>query len=205
MTTAGHGSRRTMAIAMAWGWGRLQPQSTCTPWEQARCGQGRARLRNSGMVALARKFLIALWRFLKTGELPAGAVLKVEVSGEPIPERTTVPRRGRTVVGWCGPRVAGHGCAARTADEEGWSPPGCTGAQSAGRIGCVPPRGYHGEQGVWGQRAPRLTKPPAQVGGHAPVGPSPGTSMARGAEGNTKGLTSTATEKAPGCQETNSP
>jgi transposase len=55
MTQAGHGSRRTMAIEMAWGWVRFQPQSTRTPWYQARCGQGRARLRPSGMVALARQ------------------------------------------------------------------------------------------------------------------------------------------------------
>jgi len=45
-----------------------------------------------GMVALARTFLIALWRFLRPGELPAGAVLKVAVSGETIPASTTVSR-----------------------------------------------------------------------------------------------------------------
>ena len=71
---------RTMAIEMAWGWVRLQPESTLTQWYQARFGQGSARLRTIGMVALARKLLSALWRFLRTGELPAGAVLKVEVS-----------------------------------------------------------------------------------------------------------------------------
>jgi transposase len=78
MTKAGNGYRRTMASEMAWGWVRLQPQSTLTQWDQARCGQGRARVRQIGMVALARKFLIVLWRFLETGGLPAGAVLKVE-------------------------------------------------------------------------------------------------------------------------------
>jgi transposase len=70
-----------MAIEMAWGWGRFQPPSTLPQWSQARLGQGRARRRNIGLVALARTFLIALWRFLKTGELPAGAVLTVEGSG----------------------------------------------------------------------------------------------------------------------------
>jgi hypothetical protein len=74
------------------------------------------------------------------------------------------------VLGWCGPLVAGHGCAARTDYEEGWSTPGFTGAQSACRIGGVPPRGHHGSKVVWGPRAPRLMKPPAQVGGHAPSG-----------------------------------
>ena len=95
-------------------------------------------------MALARKLLIALWRFLKTGELPAGAVLKAEVSGETIPEDKKVPRRGRTVLGWCGQLVAGHGFAGRTDEEEGLSTPGFTGAQSACRIGCVTPRGHHG-------------------------------------------------------------
>jgi transposase len=70
-----------MAIEIAWGWVRFQPQSTLTQWYQARLGQGSARLRKIGIVALARQLLIALWRLLKTGELPAGAVLKVEVSG----------------------------------------------------------------------------------------------------------------------------
>jgi transposase len=72
---------RTMAREMAWGGVRFQPQSTLTHWYQARFGQGSARLRKIGMVALARKWLIALWRFLKTGELPAGAVLKAEGAG----------------------------------------------------------------------------------------------------------------------------
>jgi transposase len=46
-----------------------------------RFGHGSARLRKIGIVALARKLLIALWRFLKTGVLPEGAVLKGETSG----------------------------------------------------------------------------------------------------------------------------
>ena len=73
---------RTMAIEMAWGGVRFQPESTLPQWYQARCGQGRARLRKMGIVALARKVLIALWRFLRTGALPAGAGLKVEVSSD---------------------------------------------------------------------------------------------------------------------------
>src|SRR5262249_30187689 len=80
MTQAGTGYMRTMAIEMAWGWVRFQPESMLPQWYQTRFGQGSARLRKIGMVALARKLLIALWRFLRTGTLPAGAVLKVEVS-----------------------------------------------------------------------------------------------------------------------------
>ena len=44
-----------MAVEMAWGWLRFQPERLRTQWYQPRCGQGRARLRKSGMVALARK------------------------------------------------------------------------------------------------------------------------------------------------------
>ena len=72
---------RTMAIEMAWGWVRLQPESLLTQGYQVRFGQGSARLRTIGIVALARKFLMALWRCLETGELPAGAVLKAAASG----------------------------------------------------------------------------------------------------------------------------
>jgi hypothetical protein len=170
ITKAGNGSMRTMAVEMAWGWVRLQPESMLTQWYQARFGQGSARLRKIGMVALARKLLIALWRFLKTGELPAGAVLKAEGAGEIIPEGTKVPRRGPTVLGWCGQLVAGHGFAARTEYEEGLPTPGFTGAQSACRIGCLTHRGQHGEKVVWGQGALRLTKPPAQVEDTIPSG-----------------------------------
>ena len=55
MTKAGKGDMRTMAREIAWGWVRCQPESTWTPWYQARCGQGSARLRKMGMVALARQ------------------------------------------------------------------------------------------------------------------------------------------------------
>ena len=67
---------RAMAIEIAWAWRRFQPASALAQWYARRCGAGRARLRKLGMVALARKRLIALWRFVKTGVLPEGAVLK---------------------------------------------------------------------------------------------------------------------------------
>jgi hypothetical protein len=80
ITKADHGDLRTMAVEMAWGWGRCQPESPLTPWYQARCGRGRARLRTSGSVALARKWLLARWRFRTTGGVPAGALLKAQVA-----------------------------------------------------------------------------------------------------------------------------
>jgi transposase len=66
---------RAMAIEIAWGWLRFQPKSALTRWYQRRFGRGSSRLRRIGIVALARKLLIALWRFLETGLMPEGAVL----------------------------------------------------------------------------------------------------------------------------------
>ena len=62
-----------MAVEIAWGWLRWQPQSALSLWYQRRFGSGNARLRKVGIVALARKLLIALWRYLDRGEVPEGA------------------------------------------------------------------------------------------------------------------------------------
>jgi transposase len=73
---AGNRYIRAMAIEIAWGWLRFQPQSELSRWYQARFGQGSSRLRRIGIVALARRLLVELWRYLETGTVPAGAVLK---------------------------------------------------------------------------------------------------------------------------------
>jgi transposase len=75
------GSRwiRGAAIEFAWGWLRFQPGSALSQWYQRRFGHGSTRLRKLGIVALARKLLIALWRFLETGVIPEGALLKTEM------------------------------------------------------------------------------------------------------------------------------
>jgi transposase len=73
---AGNRHIRAMALEIAWAWRRFQPASALSQWYERRCGAGSARLRKLGMVALARKLLIALWRCVKTGVLPEGAVLK---------------------------------------------------------------------------------------------------------------------------------
>jgi transposase len=73
---AGNRHVRAMAIEIAWGWLRFQPESALARWYEARFGHGSSRLRRIGIVALARKLLIALWRFLETGVVPEGAVLK---------------------------------------------------------------------------------------------------------------------------------
>ena len=76
---AGNRHIRAMAIESAWAWRRVQPASALSQWYEHRFGAGSARLRKLGIVALARKRLIALWRFVKTGVLPEGAVLKTAV------------------------------------------------------------------------------------------------------------------------------
>jgi transposase len=79
IANAGNDHVRAMAIEMAWGWRRFQPASALTPWYQQRFGHGSSRLRRIGLVALARKLLIALWRFVEAGVLPDGAALKAAV------------------------------------------------------------------------------------------------------------------------------
>lgn len=73
-----NGSRelRALIIELAWLWVRYQPQSALSRWYQRTYGGASPRLRRIGIVALARKLLIALWRYVDFGELPAGARLK---------------------------------------------------------------------------------------------------------------------------------
>lgn len=59
-------------MELAWGWLRLQPESELTAWYHRRFGVGNGRSRKVGIVALARKLLVALWRLATQGELPAG-------------------------------------------------------------------------------------------------------------------------------------
>ena len=67
---------RGIAIDIAWGWLRHQPRSALSLWYQERFARGGPRARKIGIVALARKLLVALWRYLETGALPEGAELK---------------------------------------------------------------------------------------------------------------------------------
>jgi transposase len=69
---AGNCHIRAIAIEIAWGWLRHQPDSALSQWYQERFGHGNSRMRRIGIVALARKLLIALWRYLETGEIPEG-------------------------------------------------------------------------------------------------------------------------------------
>jgi transposase len=57
-------------------WVRHQPDSTLSGWFRAREGDERGRVRRIAIVALARKLLIVLWRYVTQGEVPEGAMLK---------------------------------------------------------------------------------------------------------------------------------
>jgi transposase len=76
LTRNGSVELRARLIELAWGWLRYQPASTLSQWYRQRYGSGTARLRRIGIVALARRLLIALWRYALGGPPPAGAHLK---------------------------------------------------------------------------------------------------------------------------------
>jgi len=73
ISKAGNRRLRTMAVEIAWCWLQYQPDSALSQWYQKRFAKGSSRQRRIGIVALARKLLVALWRYLETGEVPAGA------------------------------------------------------------------------------------------------------------------------------------
>jgi transposase len=79
ISKAGNPRARAKAIELAWLWLEHQPDSALSRWFHARTGQGRGRIRRIAIVALARKLIVALWRFLTTGLVPEGAVLKAAV------------------------------------------------------------------------------------------------------------------------------
>ena len=77
------GNRRVRAamVELAWTWLRWQPDSALSVWFRARVGaMGGGRIRKIMIVALARKLLVALWRYLKDGVIPEGANVKVAVA-----------------------------------------------------------------------------------------------------------------------------
>src|SRR5262245_21743462 len=76
ITRAGNTHVRRVMVQLAWGWLRFQPTSALSRWYQQRFGHGGMRLRKIGIVALARRLLVALWRYLETGAVPDGATLK---------------------------------------------------------------------------------------------------------------------------------
>jgi transposase len=75
ITRAGNRHVRRMIVQLAWSWLRYQPDSALSRWYRERFDHGR-RLRRIGIVALARKLLVAWWRYGETGVIPEGATLK---------------------------------------------------------------------------------------------------------------------------------
>jgi transposase len=76
ITKAGNPRARTTAIEMAWLWLRYQPRSALACWFHERTSGRKGRIRRIIIVAVARKLVIALWRYLETGLVPSGAELK---------------------------------------------------------------------------------------------------------------------------------
>ena len=75
ISRAGNARLQSVSIQLAWNWVRWQPESALTRWYQANFGTGK-RARRIGIVAVARKLVIALWRYVTQGLVPAGALLK---------------------------------------------------------------------------------------------------------------------------------
>jgi transposase len=76
ISKAGNARLRRAMVQLAWFWLRNQPQSALSVWYHQRVREGRGRTRRLAIVALARKLLIALWRFVTQGLVPSGAGLK---------------------------------------------------------------------------------------------------------------------------------
>jgi transposase len=76
ISKAGNPRVRTLMVELAWSWLRYQPESRLSKWYAQRFGPGSGRSRRIGIVALARRLLIALWRFVEHGVIPEGAKLK---------------------------------------------------------------------------------------------------------------------------------
>jgi transposase len=78
ISRAGNPRARTTMIQLAWLWLRYQPGSELAEWFRNRVGTLAGRTRRIAIVAMARKLLIALWRYVETGVVPAGAEIRAE-------------------------------------------------------------------------------------------------------------------------------
>ena len=76
ISRAGNNRLQVISVQLAWSWVHWQPASALSQWYRTRFGVGK-RARRIGIVALARKLVIALWRYATTGVVPTGAILKV--------------------------------------------------------------------------------------------------------------------------------
>jgi transposase len=69
---------RRVAIELAWNWLRYQPESKLSRWYEKRFSEGGKKSRKVGVVAVARRLMVELWRYLETGLIPEGAKLRSE-------------------------------------------------------------------------------------------------------------------------------
>ena len=85
ISKAGNRRLRTLMVQLAWGWLNYQENSALSRWYRKRFGSGSSRQKKTGIVALARKLLVALWKYLEHGEVPEGALLvdwRTKLSGK---------------------------------------------------------------------------------------------------------------------------
>jgi len=78
---SGNPRARTVAVELAWLWLRHQPESALSQWFRERVGARKSGVRKTAIVALARKLMVALWRFVETGLVPSGARLRAAAQG----------------------------------------------------------------------------------------------------------------------------
>jgi transposase len=78
ISRAGNPRARTTLIQLAWLWLRYQPGSALAAWFRERVGPLQGRTRRIAIVAMARKLLIALWRYVETGTMPEGAEIRAQ-------------------------------------------------------------------------------------------------------------------------------
>ena len=76
ISRAGNPRARTTLIQLAWLWLRFQPGSALATWFRERVGTLQGRTRRIAIVAMARKLLIALWRYVETGVMPDGVEIR---------------------------------------------------------------------------------------------------------------------------------
>jgi transposase len=89
ISKSGRGELRALMIEIAWGWLKFQPDSELSKWYRSKFGKGTKRSRKIGIVALARKLLVALGKYVRDGEVPIGARLKKSLSLSYVPSLTT--------------------------------------------------------------------------------------------------------------------
>lgn len=76
ISKAGRSPLRSLMVELAWGWIQFQPECALTKWFSERFAEGNSVHRRTGIVALARKLLVALWRYVNEGLVPEGARFK---------------------------------------------------------------------------------------------------------------------------------